>query len=80
LSALPHRLWIVGADEVDGQRGRVSHLISIANPGAASAKPAWFRGAHLQLWFGDVSSEADAAACRTKAATTEDVRNALEMQ
>jgi predicted protein tyrosine phosphatase len=32
----------------------------------------------LQLWFGDVISEADARQCRTKAPTNEDVQQALE--
>jgi predicted protein tyrosine phosphatase len=37
----------------------------------------WFRGARLQLWFGDVISEVDAKRCGTKAPTITDVREAL---
>ncbi|CAN5710472.1 hypothetical protein BH09VER1_BH09VER1_44270 [soil metagenome] len=53
-------------------------MVCIANPGAVSAKPDWFEGEYLQLWFGDVVSEADAVQCKTQAPRLEDVRKALE--
>jgi len=53
-------------------------MISIANPGSSCLKPAGFVGEQLQLWFGDVISEADAQQCRTKAPTIQDIRKAVE--
>jgi predicted protein tyrosine phosphatase len=53
-------------------------LISVANPGAGLQKPTWFKGEHLQLWFGDVISEADAKRCKTSAPSIKDVEQALE--
>jgi predicted protein tyrosine phosphatase len=73
------RLFICGADERAGYESRqISHLVSIANSGAAPSKPAWFGGAHLQLWFGDVISEADAKRCNTIAPSVEDIQRAVE--
>jgi len=73
------RLFICGFDgRAEYQSRKVSHLISIANPGAAPSKPAWFTGAHLQLWFGDVISEADAKRCKTSAPSIEDVQRAVD--
>lgn len=40
--------------------------------------PTWFKGAHLQLWFGDVISQADAKRCKTRAPDVEDLRRAVE--
>ena len=64
--------------ELDNFRCRgITHLLSIANPGASPLRPSWFRGAHLQLWFGDVFSEADAKQFNTKPPAIEDIRRAL---
>lgn len=52
-------------------------MISIANPGSSCLKPAGFVGEQLQLWFGDVISEADAQQCRTKAPTIQDIQKAV---
>jgi len=52
--------------------------VSIADPRAAPSKPTWFKGAHLQLWFGDVISEVDAKRCKTSAPSIEDVQRAVE--
>jgi len=72
------RLLICGADERDkSNRSSVTHIVSIANPGAGNSKPSWFNGAHLQLWFGDVISEADAKRCKSRAPTVEDIQNAV---
>jgi predicted protein tyrosine phosphatase len=77
-SSFSQRLFVCGADELDRhQLPPPTHLITVANPGAAPSRPSWFKGEHLQLFFGDVISEADAAQCRTKAPTLEDVRRAL---
>lgn len=74
-----NRLFICGRDELERSVAlEATHLITIANPGAACPKPASFAGEHLQLWFGDVISEADARQCRTKAPTNEDVQQGIE--
>ncbi len=66
-TALEQRLFICGSDERDKFQSRqVTHLITIANPGVSATRPSWFNGAHLQLCFGDVVSEAYAKRCRTK--------------
>ena len=73
------QLFICGSDERDKYRSReVTHLITIANPGVSTTRPAWFNGSHLQLWFGDVASETDAKRCRTKPPTIDDVRQGIE--
>src|SRR6516162_6497419 len=73
------QLFICGRDELQRRtRTEFTHLITIANPGAECPKPIGFTGPHLQLWFGDVVSEADARQCRTKAPTTRDVQEGLE--
>jgi len=72
------RLFICGADEVDRYRARgITHLIRIVNPGFDSFSPEWFTQEYLQLAFGDVVSEADAKACRTKAPDLNDIRRAI---
>lgn len=53
-------------------------MVCIANPGAPAYKPAWFKGTDLQLWFGDVFSEADAAQYKTRAPDMEDIRQGVE--
>ena len=73
------RLFICASDERSKHQSRqITHMIVIANPGAVASMPTWFNGQHLQLWFGDVVSEIDAKRCRTKAATMEEVRQAIE--
>lgn len=79
VSAFKHRLFVCGFNELAEFRSqKISHLVSIANPGAAQGKPSWFKGAHLQLWFGDVISEVDAKRCKTTAPDLQDVRRAVE--
>lgn len=56
---------------------QITHLITIANPGADNDAPAWFVGDHLPLWFGDVVSEIDARQCNTKAASSDDIKQAI---
>lgn len=76
---LRKRIFICGAHERgDYQSSGISHFLCIANPGATMTLPEWFKGAHLQLWFGDVASERDAALCNTRAVSEEDVRQAME--
>jgi predicted protein tyrosine phosphatase len=55
-----------------------THLLSIANPGAQIAKPTWFTGKHLCLFFGDVVSEADARQCNTTPPAIHDIANAVQ--
>ena len=71
------RLFICGADERTqyGPR-RISHLITISNPGATRSDSSLV-GTHLQLQFGDVTSEADAKRCRTTAPSIGDIERAL---
>lgn len=73
-----HNIWVCGATEIEQFRPKhLTHLITIANPGYAITTPAWFDGEHLQLHFGDVISEQDARACRTKAASADDIQQAI---
>jgi predicted protein tyrosine phosphatase len=73
------RLIICGADDVaNHRRHRITHMVSIANPGAQIVKTDWFKGEHLVLHFGDVVSEADAFQCKTQAPTLETVRKGVE--
>jgi len=77
-SKFQQRLLICGADERNKcGRSAVTHIVSVANPGASSSSPSWFTGAHLQLWFGDVVSEEDAKRCKSRASTSEDIQNAI---
>src|SRR5262245_21164699 len=72
------RLFICGLPErVKYQPRQLTHIVSVANPGAAPSRPDWFEGEHLQLWFGDVDSEADASRCQTRAPNLEDIERAL---
>lgn len=72
------RLFICGADEIDGYCTHgITHLIRIVNPGISFSCPVWFKQEYLQLSFGDVVSEADARACRTKAPDLNDIRQAI---
>ncbi|MPM99859.1 hypothetical protein SDC9_147054 [bioreactor metagenome] len=73
------RLFIASADELVRPKGRdITHVLAVSNPGAAPPKLPWFIGEYLQLWFGDVVSEADAQRCQTKAPTTDDLHRALD--
>ena len=72
------RISICSYSERDSYRSQqITHMITIANPGADNAPPGWFTGDHLPLWFGDVVSEQDARACRTKAASADDIQQAI---
>lgn len=72
------RLFICGSDERSQYRSRrITHLITVANPDAEASRPAWLHGEHLQLWFGDVASEADARRCQTTAPSISDIERAV---
>ena len=76
---LHRKLAIAGADELRrGISESWTHLISIKNPGAPALELDGFTGQQLQLWFGDVMSEADAQRCRTRAPAIQDVQQAVE--
>lgn len=73
------RLFICGLEErAEHQSRNISHLITIANPGAAPWQSSWFKGVHLQLRFGDVISEADANRWKTTAPCLRDLQQAVE--
>ena len=73
------RVVICGVDERDRLQSRqITHLLTIGNPGGPISKPPWFHGPQLHLVFGDVVSEGDARQCRTKAATLEDIQQAIQ--
>lgn len=73
-----HLVSILGDYELsDEQICGFSHLILISNPNSKRRPPANFQGECLQLWFGDVVSEQDATACRTRAAQEDDIRRAI---
>lgn len=79
MNILEDRLIICGLDEVpDYHSHHITHMLSVANPGARIVRPAWFSGEYLELYFGDVNSESDAAQCRTIAPSGEDVRRAID--
>lgn len=72
------QIHICSYSERDNYRSQqITHLITIANPGADNVPPAWFVGDHLPLWFGDVVSEVDARQCRTKAVSSDDIKQAI---
>lgn len=72
------QVHICSYSERDNYRSQqITHLITIANPGADNEPPEWFVGDHLTLWFGDVVSEADARQCRTKAVSNDDIKQAI---
>lgn len=72
-------LFICGAEEIDDFRAHaITHLIRIVNPGVQSGCPSWFTKEYLQLSFGDVVSEADAEACRTRAPDLTDISQAID--
>jgi predicted protein tyrosine phosphatase len=75
MNPFQNRLFVCGADEREKYR-TVSHWVTVANPGAPGS--AGFHGKHLQLWFGDVASEADARQWKTSAPTIGDVQQTLE--
>lgn len=78
MNASEQRRFVCGIDERhEDQSRQISHLVSVSNPGAASSVPAWFKGAHLQPWFGDVISETDARNWKIKAASIEDVQRSV---
>jgi predicted protein tyrosine phosphatase len=72
------RLVICGVDKVSNYRlHNITHMVSIANPDARIVRPSWFAGEHLELWFGDVISDADAAKYKTLAPSVDDVVKVL---
>ena len=72
------RISICSYSERENYRSQqITHLITIANPGADNEPPEWFVGDHLPLWFGDVVSEADARQCKTRAVSNDDIKQAI---
>jgi len=73
------RLVICGVDEVSNYRDHdITHMVSIANPRTLIVRPAWFTGEYIELYFGDVVSESDAARCNTVAPTLDDVTRGVD--
>lgn len=73
------RLFVCGSEQIaDFGFSGITHLVRVSNPGLSPVQPTWFVGALLQLWFGDVVSEADAIACKTTAPTRADLGRAVE--
>ena len=78
MSSFKKRVFVCGLDErSDYQSQKISHIVSITNPGAISSKPWWFKGVQLELRFGDVVSEADARHLKTTAPRIDDIQRAL---
>lgn len=62
MNPLPYRLFICGKAEVHGFAGsRVTHLLSIEDPGTPKATPMWFRGVHEQVQFNDAENNRESA-------------------
>ena len=77
ITRLNSEITICGRQEAAGLRDETAtHLLSIANPGAPVARPSWFTGKHLCLFFGDVVSAADA--CNTTGPGIEHIASALQ--
>lgn len=67
MNPLPYRLFICGKAEVHGFAGsRLTHLLSIEDPGTPKATPMWFRGLHEQIHFNDVENDREAASLAGK--------------
>jgi predicted protein tyrosine phosphatase len=62
----------------DFTNSSVTHLISIRNPGSPSARPSWFQGSFLELFFGDVISTADAQNCKTLPPAIDHIKEAID--
>jgi predicted protein tyrosine phosphatase len=72
-------LIICGADEVSNYRlHNITHILSVTCPEAYVVRPTWFTGEHLELYFGDVISESDAAQSKTIAPSLEGVERAMD--
>lgn len=79
MNYINRRLFICGAEEIDNYCAHaITHIIRIVNPGVQSSCPSWFNKEYLQLSFGDVVSETDAKACRTKAPNPTDISQAID--
>lgn len=62
MNPLPYRLFICGKSEVHGFAGsRLTHLLSIEDPGTPKATPMWFHGVHEQIHFNDAENDRDVA-------------------
>lgn len=62
MNPLPYRLFICGKAEVHGFAGsRLTHLLSIEDPGTTKATPMWFRGWHEQIHFNDMEKDRESA-------------------
>ena len=73
-----HSIRVCSADELHCYSTKmITHLITVTNSGANNRPPEWFNGEHLALGFGDVVSEKDARQCNAKAATSNDIRQAI---
>lgn len=77
-SLIQNQFFVCGFDEMmDYHSQRISHLITIANPGALAPHPPWFRGRQLELRFGDVTSKADARRWQTDTPSIGDIQRAV---
>ena len=75
---IQQRLFVCGFDEREQYQSQgISHIVTITNPGANVTRPSWFNGAYLDLRFGDVTSEVDAARCNTTAPSKSHIEQAL---
>jgi len=58
---LPYRLSVCGKHEIDNfSARRLTHILSIEDPGTPQETPAWFKGIHWQIQFHDVESMREA--------------------
>jgi len=74
----PSGLIVCAVDEVANfVKDSITHIVSIRNPGAPSARPPWFKGPFLELHFGDVDSAEDAKACNSLPPNADHIRDAI---
>ena len=79
MGVIQNRLVICGEHEIERFKDSgINHIVSVSNPGGTASIPNWFHGDRLELQFGDVISEADAASLGTEPPTVDDVRKAID--
>jgi predicted protein tyrosine phosphatase len=75
---LPYRLSVCGKNEIDAFSGkRLTHILSLEDPGTPQDTPSWFKGVHWQIQFHDVESIREAVEFGATAPTEDQVAEIL---
>jgi len=76
----PYILSICGKAEVDRfAASKITHLLSLEDPGTPKRTPAWFKGPHVQLHFHDVDTPSEENSSRGVAPAKSHVTEILRM-